>query len=145
MKNILVPVDFSDLSIDILEMAGKFALAFDSKVWIIHVDARQPYYMGIEAGPEIVNDIRQEERNRMERDLQSMEEYLKHKGVDVKSKLLQGKIVNTILEQCKQLEIDLVVIGSKTFGLFSRTFLGSVSEGVLRKADCPVLVLSERD
>jgi nucleotide-binding universal stress UspA family protein len=145
MKNILVPVDFSDLSIDIVEMAGKFALAFDSKVWIIHVDARQPYYMTTEAGPEIINDMRYEERNRMERDLQSMEEYLRRKGVNAESKLLQGKIVSTILDQCRQLEIDMVVIGSKTFGVFSRTFLGSVSEGVLRKADCPVLILSEHD
>ncbi len=145
MKNILVPVDFSDLSIDIVEMAGKFALAFGSKVWILHVNARQPYYMSAEAGPEIINDLRYEERNRMERDLQSMEEYLRHKGVEVESKLLQGKIVSTILDQCRQLEIDMVVIGSKTFGVFSRTFLGSVSEGVLRKADCPVMILSERD
>jgi nucleotide-binding universal stress UspA family protein len=145
MKNILVPVDFSDLSIDIIEMAGKFALAFGSKVWIIHVDSRQSYYAGIEGGASIISDLRGEEWNRMERDLQSMEEYLRNKGVNAESKLIQGKVVSTILEQCQKLEADMVVIGSKTFGLFSRTFLGSVSEGVLRKASCPVMILSNRD
>jgi nucleotide-binding universal stress UspA family protein len=144
MKNLIVPVDFSDLSINVIDMAGKLAKAFGSKVWIIHVDSRQPYYVGLEVGPELLQDLRIEEQSRMERDLHAMEDYLKKKGVEVEAILLQGKIVTVILEQCQKLEADLVVIGSKTFGLFSRTFLGSVSEGVLRKAPCPVMVVSDQ-
>jgi nucleotide-binding universal stress UspA family protein len=145
MKNIIVPVDFSDLAIDVIDMAGKLALAFGSKVWIIHIDSRQPYYIGLEVGPEVIQELRAEEQSRMENDLKAMEEHLKHKGIEAKALLLQGRVVQVILEQCSKYQADMVVIGSKTFGVFSRTFLGSVSEGVLRKASCPVLIVPDHD
>jgi nucleotide-binding universal stress UspA family protein len=146
LRTVLVPVDFSDLAVDVIQMAIKLAKAFDSTIRLIHVASRQhPYYVGIEMGTEIIQEIHNEEVQKMETDLQAMEQYIQQKGIDVSSSILEGKTVTTIIEESKRIEADLIIIGSETLGLFSRTFLGSVSEGVLRKANCPVLIVQERE
>jgi nucleotide-binding universal stress UspA family protein len=146
LRTILVPVDFSDLAVDVLQMAIRLAEAFGSSIRLIHVAGRQhPYYVGLEMGSDIIQEIHSEEVQKMETDLKAMEQYIQQKGIPVTSALLEGKTVSTIIEECRKIEADLIVIGSETLGLFSRTFLGSVSEGVLRKADCPVLIVQERE
>lgn len=141
MKTILVPVDFSDLAISVIEMAAKIAGAFNSKIRLIHVLSSQPYYVGIEMGADVVQEVKKEERKRIENDIAAMEEYLRSKGLDVTSVIDEGKVINTILEECSHCDADLIVIGSKNLGVLSRTLLGSVSEGVLRKSPCPVLIV----
>ncbi|WP_367328787.1 universal stress protein, partial [Lentimicrobium sp.] len=42
MKKILVPVDFSDLSTDVIDKAGEIAKAFGSEVYILHVSLPGP-------------------------------------------------------------------------------------------------------
>lgn len=39
---------------------------------------------------------------------------------------------------------DVVVMGARGLGHVTRLFLGSVSEQVLRHADCPVLIVKRR-
>jgi nucleotide-binding universal stress UspA family protein len=46
-----------------------------------------------------------------------------------------------ILECCKELEIDLVVIGSHGHGALARWVLGSVAESTLHHAECPVMIV----
>jgi nucleotide-binding universal stress UspA family protein len=146
LKTILVPVDFSDLAVDVIQMSINLALAFNSTIRLIHVMTRQyPYYVGLEMGTEILQDLQVEDLHKVENDLKSMEHFIQEKGIEVSSALLEGKTVNAIINESDRIEADLIVIGSETLGLFSRTFLGSVSEGVIRKANCPVLVVQERE
>ncbi|MBP6976910.1 MAG: universal stress protein [Bacteroidales bacterium] len=146
LQTILVPVDFSDLAVDVIQMASNLAKAFNSTIRLVHVTSRQyPYYVGLEMTSEVLQDIGTEDLHKLENDLKAMELYIKQKGIEVTSVLLEGKKVSAILEESNRIEADLIVIGSETLGLFSRTLLGSVSEGVLRKASCPVLIVQERE
>lgn len=146
LQTILVPVDFSDLAVDVIQMSVNLAQAFNSKIRLIHVMSRQyPYYVGLEMGTEILQDIQVEDFEKLENDLKAMELFIREKGIEVSSALLEGKPVPEIIKESDRIEADLIIIGSETLGLFSRTFLGSVSEGVLRKAKCPVLIVQERE
>lgn len=146
LQNILVPVDFSDLAVDVVQMSVNLAQAFNSTIRLIHVMSRRyPYYVGLEMGTEILQDIQVEDLEKLENDLSAMELFIREKGIEVSSALLEGKPVSEILKESDRIEADLIIIGSETLGLFSRTFLGSVSEGVLRKAKCPVLIVQERE
>ena len=146
LRTILVPVDFSDLAVDVIQMATNIALAFNSTIRLIHVISRQyPYYVGLEMGTEILHDLQTDDLHKLESDLRAMELFIQQRGIQVSSALLEGRKVTAILEECNRIEADLIVTGSETLGLFSRTFLGSVSDGVLRKASCPVLIVQERE
>jgi nucleotide-binding universal stress UspA family protein len=52
-----------------------------------------------------------------------------------------GHPVERIIAVAEDEKVDLIVLGSRGLGGFERFLLGSVSEGVLRHAHCPVLIL----
>jgi nucleotide-binding universal stress UspA family protein len=49
--------------------------------------------------------------------------------------------VDEILAAAARVEAGLVVVGARGLGALQRVWLGSVSEGVLRHADRPVLIV----
>jgi len=55
--------------------------------------------------------------------------------------LLQGPPIDAILDLCDELRPGLLVMGSRGLGPVGRIFLGSVSEGVVHHAWCPVFVV----
>jgi nucleotide-binding universal stress UspA family protein len=62
-------------------------------------------------------------------------------GVVAEPHLLQGPPIDAILDLCDELRPGLVVMGSRGLGPVGRIFVGSVSEGVVHHARCPVLVV----
>jgi nucleotide-binding universal stress UspA family protein len=59
--------------------------------------------------------------------------------------LLQGTPVDAILDLCEELRPGLLVMGSRGLGPVGRLMVGSVSEGVVHHARCPVLVVRGGD
>lgn len=52
--------------------------------------------------------------------------------------------VVAILDQARTVGADTIVMGSRGYGPLGRLVLGSVSRGVVRSAECPVLVVKRR-
>lgn len=74
--------------------------------------------------------------------LASQVDTIEASGVDVaEPHLLQGPPIDAILDLCDELRPGLLVMGSRGLGLVGRILLGSVSEGVVHHARCPVLVV----
>lgn len=57
------------------------------------------------------------------------------------SHLLHGPPIDAILDLCEELRPGLVIVGSRGLGPVRRMLVGSVSEGVVHHARCPVLVV----
>jgi nucleotide-binding universal stress UspA family protein len=67
---------------------------------------------------------------------------LKAAGVEVAGAHLEsGRAAEKIADLAERLGVGLIVLGSRGLGTVKRLFLGSVSEGVVRLAPCPVLVM----
>lgn len=64
-------------------------------------------------------------------------------GVKVEAKVLTERrsIVRAIVDYAKRKRCDLIVMGTKGMGGDSRFLLGSVANGVVTHASCPVLVV----
>jgi nucleotide-binding universal stress UspA family protein len=60
-------------------------------------------------------------------------------GVRVESQVMEGDPVDMILRAAEETNSDVIVMGTHGRTALSRLLLGSVAEGVLRKAPCPVL------
>jgi len=69
-------------------------------------------------------------------------EGVRRKGIEAKALLVQGPAVETILEQAAKARADLIVAGSH--GRLYTALVGSVSEGILRKASCPLPLVPAR-
>lgn len=57
------------------------------------------------------------------------------------ARLLMGSPADQILREAEEREADLVVVGRRGLGGLKRLLMGSVSEGVVQHARCPVLVI----
>jgi len=66
---------------------------------------------------------------------------LAHGAAAVESVLLQGEVVETLLQWMETHPQDLLVVGSRGLTRGRRLLLGSVSSGLVNQAPCPVLVV----
>jgi len=144
VKSILAPIDFSDSTEAVASTACTLARAFGAKLWLVHVAAPEPDFVGYEVGPQSVRDQRAGHLREEHRRLQELAEAIRDDGVDTAALLIQGPTVAKILSEAERVGADLIVLGSHGHGAVYRTLLGSVSESVLRQATCPVTVVPHR-
>ena len=141
MRRILAAVDFSPVSKAVVEQAASLAEAFSAELTLVHVAAPDPEFVGYAAGPQTVRDDRAREIRDQHRNLQAIAEELRDRAISARALLIQGSAVEKILAEGARLRADAIVIGSHGHGALYRALLGSVSEGVVRAAQCPVVVV----
>lgn len=144
MNKILAAVDFSGISAQVVGVTAEMAERFAGEVWLVHVAAPDPDFVGFGVGPDGVREKRARELRAEHRQLQQMAEDLRDRGLEAHARLIQGPTVETLVAEAQRLDVGLIVVGSHGRGLLSRAVLGSVSEGVMRRASCPVLVIPAR-
>jgi len=54
-----------------------------------------------------------------------------------------GAPVNRIIEYAEKHGIDLIVMGTQGRGAVERMWIGSVTQGVLRRAPCPIVSVQQ--
>ena len=139
--NILVAIDLSSASQKILNKAKTLALALPAKVCLLHVVEDDSDFPDHEPDLQDTSDQGQQEFPQEHKDLQKEVDRLRQSGIDTKGLLTQGSVVDVILQKSKQLEIDIIIVGTHGHGGVHHMIFGSVSEGVLRNTSCPVLVI----
>lgn len=141
MKAILAAVDFSDLSSRVVKAASELARATRSRLYILHVAAPDPDFIGYGVGPGTVRQARARVMRKEHKRLQSMEARLRARGLPATALLIQGATVQKIVAEASRLKAAVVVVGSHGHGAIRKLLVGSVAEGVLRACPCPVLVV----
>jgi len=76
--------------------------------------------------------------------LKPLAEDLASKGVTANYYILKGDAKLQLVKLAEHTHADLFIIGTRGLGLFKRNLIGSVSEYVVRNADCPVLVVKQK-
>jgi nucleotide-binding universal stress UspA family protein len=74
--------------------------------------------------------------------LESSANRLQRSGYSTRTRVLIGTPVESILDQAKGQEADLILMGSRGRHGVRRLVLGSVSHAVLHHTPCPVLVFN---
>jgi nucleotide-binding universal stress UspA family protein len=141
MESILAALDFSPVAASVLARAIEMAERFGARLWLIHVAAPEPAFVGYEPGPQTVRDHRATELREEHRALQRHAEELRERGLGATALLIQGPPVAKILEEANRIGVGMIVMGSHGRSGLTRLVLGSVSEGVVRRAACPVLIV----
>jgi nucleotide-binding universal stress UspA family protein len=139
MKNILVPIDFSNASRNAANYAASLAQAFDARVTLINAIERPTLVDDSVLAPVMVTqaEIVQENSNLIN---QEMESLLKIYPVRMDAFVREGFITETIGNLATEIAADLIVVGMKGKGE-SRAFLGSTVTKITRRLSHPVLVV----
>jgi len=144
MKTIVVAIDFSSVTADVLERAAELGKGLSAAVWLVHVAAPDPDFVGYDAGPTTVRDQVAHEMRDTHRRVQDEADALRARGVNATALQVQGPTVETILHEAERLHADVIVLGSHGHSALHRALLGSISEGVLHRATCPILIVPSR-
>jgi nucleotide-binding universal stress UspA family protein len=160
MKKILVAVDFSEGTGRLVSQASDLGRALGGKIWVVHVtsDALQAAYESTQfydfsseyvitppGDVEMARTLCAEEYKREHESLLNISARLRENGLDAQAMLLKGDAAELILEKARELKVDIILMGSHGHGLLRKMLVGSVTEAVLRKASCGVLIVPVKE
>lgn len=144
MKTIITALDFSDATKSVLAAAIAMAQSQQAALHIVHVLEPEPSYTAYGMTPEefpAIQVFQQESQKRAEAKLNQAVATAKEQLADVRAELMIGSPLHTIIDYVKKTAADLVVIGTHGHGAVAALLIGSVAEGLVRKAVCPTLVI----
>ena len=138
-KTILVPTDASEPARRALMIALEMAKEFGSRIVLLHV-VFTPEAMGYTLSSGI--SVPQEEISIYGREaLTAALDGIDTGNVPIEKKQKPGHPGSAILEEIESGNIDLVVMGNRGYGPIAGVLLGSVSQRILSKAECPVMII----
>lgn len=143
--NILVCIDFSDSTEKVVSNSEKLAKGVSAKLWILHVAEPEPDFVGYDPGPQYIRDSLAEQFHQEHRLAQEIAKKMREKGLEATALLIQGSTAEVILETAEKIEADIIVIGTHGKGAVYHLLVGSVSEAVIHKAECPIFVVPTRE
>jgi universal stress protein A len=144
LKNILVPIDFSDCSRKALDYALPLAKQHGAGVTLLYVSPNPPYGGG-EYGVIDVTLIEAEMRATGEKKLTAYAENEARGTVPLETIVRSSAPAVEIVQLAKSWPADLIVISTHGNTGLKHVLLGSVAEHVVRHAPCPVLVVREHE
>ena len=138
IQKILVPIDFSSHSEAALALGLEFTEKFNAELHIVHVFpetlALAPPY-----GPSLPADFGMAiERGAVEHFEKWQAEFCPP-DVAISSHVLRGDPSRRIVELAKDLEVDLIIMGTRGNTGLEHVLLGSVAERTVRHSSCAVL------
>jgi len=148
VEKVLVPLDFSDASGRLIAAAEETARTQGASLHLLHVVEPVATATGLETDPamvqlQVAQDLDAEECIETER-LRKLAADIAARGISCTSAVRFGLPVDEIISSARDLGVSLVVMGSHGHGALYHLFTGSVVTGVLRRIECPVLVVPLR-
>jgi universal stress protein A len=140
-KKILVPLDFSDYTDEIMNVAVQIAEKFGSTMHLLHVIPNMDYFTPYESflSAENLVSIQRDIEREVEKDMEVVVKKLK--DIPVAKTIHAGVAFLEIVNYVRTENIDLVVMGTHGRGGLEHILIGSVAEKVVRKSPCPVLTI----
>jgi len=145
IQRILCPTDFSDCSQRALDHAIALAKWYDARVTLFHVSAPVPISAYATVAPMMPSTlVAGENQNDVRHAMQQFASRDAATSASVDIELGEGNAATEIVAKAAAAHSDLIVLGTHGRSGFERFMLGSVTEKVLRKAECPVLTVPPR-
>jgi len=155
VRRILVPVDFSDHAQNACLYALGIAEVLKAEIRLLHVyysptidtaHYSEAYNMHINV-EKYIHDIYKNARYDMNKLHLQLQDYVREHGytnVTIDSRLLNGAAEAAIMDECKEYDPALVIMGYQGKGEDKNVILGSVSSHVIDKSKRPVLAVPEK-
>lgn len=144
VKSILCPIDFSDFSAAAFQYALSLAEYYKARLLVLHVVEVWKYPFADYAAQEA--DYAKFSKALNEGGEVKLQRFLKQypaEGVQLELVVRQGNAPNCVLSFAQNQNMELIVMGTHGRRGFDRLVLGSTTDRVIRKAACPVLVVSD--
>ena len=144
MNRILVAIDFSEVTDEVISTAIILNKALQGQLRILHVDDSAPYSYTpkddsvIEPVPQIA--VAPQEAGKLER----IRFRLSKEPFDADYRLMEGPAVDNILSAASEFRADIIIIGAHEHGKFYHLLFGDTTDSLIRHAPCPIMVVPRK-
>ena len=145
MRSIVVATDFSPTASLALDRALELARAREARIVLAHAVSYRAFAGGSARLGLLAPDVDQQIRDASRGPMQELEDRVRAAGLEVVVELEMGPAAQTVATLAKKLAADLIVAGTRGHSAFEHLLLGSVAEGIVRRAECPVLTVHPGD
>ncbi|HSE84215.1 MAG TPA: universal stress protein [Thermodesulfobacteriota bacterium] len=155
IRNILVPLDISDKVDSAVVYALELAKKLNAQISIVYVFRLDAYAYQIPPGAAsaspfeippsvfgVFEDLVKISSDKLKERVEDIKAKYNTSGLEINAEVVQA--INpsvAIADYASGNDVDLIVINTHARKGIRRLFLGSVTEQIIREADCPVLVL----
>jgi nucleotide-binding universal stress UspA family protein len=133
VKRILVPIDFSDDSLNALAYARDLATHFVAELLLLHVI--EPIHFITES------DVYTQQRHLSTAQLECIGAEVRAQGQRFRTMVRGGIPSKVISDAAKRARASLIVMGTHGRTGLAHAVIGSIAEKVVRTASCPVLTV----
>lgn len=148
MQKILIALDYGPTAKEVADGGYMLAKEMNAEIALLHVALDVPYYSSLEFSPvmgyvgfmnldTMISD--DEIKRRALEFLEKSKEYLGNQAIELIVK--QGDTPAMILEAAKELESNIIVMGSHSRKWLDKILMGSVTEQVLDRSHMPLYII----
>jgi universal stress protein A len=148
IKTILVPTDFSEHARRAFERAWDLAVQLGAKLYVLHVQSESALRVAVKEGlfescstdEEVHSAVEQLIEQRFSQTLSGVD----RSSIAIEHTCRRGEPAAAIIAYAQEIGADLVVVGRRGMGLIQEmrvAVIGSVTESLIRKSPCPVVVV----
>ncbi|MGV3774070.1 MAG: universal stress protein [Verrucomicrobiales bacterium] len=138
---ILVPIDFTNVSAEALEIGLSVAKRCNWSITLLHVIFRSYAEGFIDSSAK--GRMREEAHRRAQRKLKMMAFDHRSSGVPILTMVRSGLPEYEILKVAEKMKPEMILLVRQRRHPLSRFIFGSVTEDILEVAKCPVLVVND--
>lgn len=135
MKTIISAIDFSDCSINALEHAISIAKRAKSNLLMLWVN--NPYTTKTILSSDLSDDLLEEVEHQFQRLITKYQDELPDSKIDFL--IREGKVYKEIVNQAKESEAWLIVVGTHGSSGFEEFWIGSNANRIVTASPCPVI------
>ena len=143
-EKILVPLDGSKRAEMIRPHVRELASRFQATViFIMVIEPTNTRGIGetlISISEEVIDNTLKESQSYLD----GVASKFRDNGIDCKTIIAHGPIVEKIIEVAKTEDADLIAMTSHGYGGLTRIFYGSVAAGILNRVDRPLFIVRSR-
>ncbi len=137
INKILIPVDFSDASIAVVQHGVGLAKKLNASVHLLHVSN-----VSVDVFPWMDQPIDYHTiKNSLESRMNDIVGECVNEKVEVVSEIREGSVGREIIQTSKEINADLIMMSTHGASGLEEFFIGSTSSKVLTSASCPVLTI----
>jgi len=142
-KKVLVALDYDATSVKVAEEGFSIAQAMHAETILLHVISELPvnystYTNAYEFKVDVIGDLKKVTQNFLDKAKKHLDDE------SVTTVFRDGEIADTILKTAKELNVDVIVIGSHSKKWLDNIIMGSTAKDVLEKTSIPLFIIPTR-
>lgn len=143
MKKIIVAIDLSEETKEIIDYAKNLAKSFGAKLFIVHSESVEFYINSIvnEEGVQPSVELIEKRKKIIQKQLDEVNAEIAKDDIESECILMEGPTVDNILQESEKVNAELIILGSHKHGRFYHLLFGSIHNKLIRKTHIPVMVI----